>query len=820
MTALVMELVEGEDLSQRIARGAIPPDEALPIATQIAEALEAAHEHGIIHRDLKPANVKVRPDGTVKVLDFGLAKAMEPAGSAPNVSQSPTITTPAMMTRAGVILGTAAYMAPEQAKGKPVDKRADIWAFGAVLFEMLTGTRAFGGADVADTLAAILRADPDWNALPAEVGFPVRTLLRGCLEKDPRRRIADISTALFVLRHQAIGTAADGPAQAGHSVRGGVRRLALFTTAALLLGIAVAGASVWWLTRPVPPSVVRSTLITSGSTALVLSLSGPDVAITPDGARVVYRGDNQLLVRALDQLEPTVLSGLGSPGGVFTSPDGQWVGFFDSFSLLKKVAITGGPPQTVCAIQGIPAGATWRADGTIIFATNAPATGLQRVSAAGGEPIVLTTPDRERGEADHLLPEFLPGGEAVLFTITSVTGGIETAQVAVLDLRTRTSKVLFRGGTHARYVPSGHLVYGVTGALRAVAFDLGRLEVVGTPAPVLEGVVTTLLPAADVAVSANGSLVYVPGGPTGGGQRTVVAVDRQGRTTPLPGLPLDAYQAVKVSPDGKRLALATEDDVWIYDFARANRSKLTNHPAQDRGPLWTPDGQRIIFTSMRAGYPELFWRPADGTGSDERLLTRGKELLDLFATGWSADGKQLLFSEVSPGLSPGIQCAIGQAPIARPADATVLLKNDSCNVAATVSPNGKWIAYASNVAGRPEVYVERYPELGNRQPISTSGLVPLWSPDGSELFFSSPDNRQMLAVAMQSGTTLVAGRPQVLFDIALPAAGRGGGGLYDVGPDGRFLIIRSGQEAVAGTATNLIFVQNWLEELKRLVPVN
>ena len=270
-----------------------------------------------------------------------------------------------------------------------------------------------------------------------------------------------------------------------------------------------------------------------------------------------------------------------------------------------------------------------------------------------------------------------------------------------------------------------------------------------------------------------------------------------------------------MSPDGARLALATDDDVWIYDFARANRSRLTSHPAQDNRPLWTPDGQRIIFTSMRAGYPELFWRPADGTGSDERLLAREKELIDLFATGWSADGKQLLFSEVSPS----IRCAIGQIPIERPADATVLLKNDFCNVAASVSPNGKWIAYASTISGRTEIYVERYPELGDRQPISAAGLYPLWSPDGSELFFSSIDNRQMLAVPVQSGTTFVAGRPQVLFDIELPLS-RGGDWPYDIGPDGRFLMIRSGQEGAAGTATNLILVQNWLEELKRLVPVN
>ena len=412
--------------------------------------------------------------------------------------------------------------------------------------------------------------------------------------------------------------------------------------------------------------MVRTTITTSGSTALTLSGIDRDVAITPDGSRVVYRGNNQLLVRALNQLEPTVLSGLGAPRGVFISPDGQWVGFFDGLSRLKKVAITGGPPVTVCAVarwtRAVPRGAP---DGTIIFATNAPATGLQRVSAAGGEPTVLTKPDRERGEGDHLWPEFLPGGKAVLFTITPASGGIENAQIAVLDLRTGTSKVLIRGGSHAHYVPTGHLVYGVAGTLRAVAFDLGRLEVVGTPAPVLEGVVTTATGAADVAVAANGSLVYVPGVAGGGGRQTVVSVDRQGRASPLPGLPLDSYRDVRVSPDGARLALATQDGCVDYDFARATLSRLTTDPAQDSSPLWTPDGQRIIFTSTRAGYPELFWRPADGTGSDERLLARAKDLLDLRADGWSADGRQLLFTEVSPS----IQCAIGQiadrAPVRR-----------------------------------------------------------------------------------------------------------------------------------------------------------
>lgn len=350
-----------------------------------------------------------------------------------------------------------------------------------------------------------------------------------------------------------------------------------------------------------------------------------------------------------------------------------------------------------------------------------------------------------------------------------------------------------------------------------MAFDLERLEVVGTPAPVLEGVITTASGAADMAVAANGSLVYVPGAGDGGHQ-TVVSVDRQGRASPLPGIPLDTYRDVRVSPDGARLALATLTDVWTYDFARATLSRLTTDLARDTQPLWTPDGQRIIFRSVRAGYSELFWRPADGTGSDERLLTRAKDLIDLIATGWSADGRQLLVMEVSQG-SSGIQCAIGQMPIERPSDVKVLVKNEFCNAFASVSPDGRWMAYESNVSGRPEIFVERYPELGNRQQISTAGgRRPAWSRNGRELFFSSLDTRQMLAVAVQPGTTLVAGRPQRLFEFAM-APIVGGNRTWDLAPDGRFVIIGSGQaEGGDGAPFNLILVQNWTEELKRLVP--
>ena len=734
-------------------------------------------------------------------------------------------------------------MAPEQAKGKPVDKRSDVWAFGCVLYEMLTGKRAFEGEDISDTLAAVLRAEPDWAALPAEVPAAIRLLLRRCLEKDRRKRVADIAAALFVL-DEATGLA--GPAEAGHYVRGDAaqavvgagfsrpdwRRAVLIGAAAVVVTAAIVGAAVWWTTRPASPSVARTTITTSGATALTVNGGDRDVAITPDGSRIVYRGTNQLLVRALDQLEPDVLSGLGAPRGVFISPDGQWIGFFDGGSQIKKVAITGGPPVTIASVAPNPRGATWGPDGTIVFATSAGATGLQQVPAAGGEPTVLTKPDRERGEADHLWPEFLPGGQAVLFTVTAVSGGLDNAQIAVLDLQSGTSKVLVRGGSHAHYVPTGlgspklferdggHLVYGVAGTLRAVPFDLGRLEVVGTPAPVLEGVATTDVGAADMAVAANGSLVYVPGTAGVGGQRTIMSVDSQGRATPLPGIPLDTYRDVRVSPDGARLALATQTEVWTYDFARATLSRLTTDPAEDTKPLWTPDGQRIIFMSRRAGYSELFWRPADGTGTDERLLTRAKDLIDLIATGWSADGRQLVLAEVSQG-SPGVQCAIGQMAIERPSDVQVLVKNEFCNQFAAVSPDGRWMAYQSNVSGRAEIYAERYPELGSRQQISTSGATrPVWSRNGRELLFSSLDNRQMLAVAVQSGTTLAAGRPQVLFEFAtLPGAG--GTRPWDLAPDGRFVIIRSGQAEAGGSApANLILVQNWFEELKRLVPTN
>jgi serine/threonine-protein kinase len=358
-------------------------------------------------------------------------------------------------------------------------------------------------------------------------------------------------------------------------------------------------------------------------------------------------------------------------------------------------------------------------------------------------------------------------------------------------------------------------VYTVAGTLRAVPFDLRRREVSGASVLVQDGVGTTRIGVAQAAISGSGSLVYIPG--AAGARRTVASVDRKGHVSPLPGLPPDIYRQLRVSPDGTRLAFSASGDIWVYDFARAARSPLTTEPGSDTNPVWTPDGQRIIFTSYREGYPELFWRPSDGTGRDERLLTRARDLTNLFASGWSKDGRQLLFNEVPANL----QAAIGHVAVERPSDASVLVQGSFGNARATVHPDGRWMAYETNATGRWEIVVERYPELGNREPISAGGgRDPRWSRDGRELFFSSEDGRQIFTVPVQAGTTFVAGRPRVLLEVAMiPPAG--GDQSYDVAPDGRFLIIRDeGTDESGSTAPSMMLVQNWTEELKRLVPVN
>jgi serine/threonine protein kinase/Tol biopolymer transport system component len=818
--ALVMELVEGEDLAQRLWAGAIPFEDALSIAKQIAEALEAAHDHGIIHRDLKPANIKLRPDGTVKVLDFGLAKLTHPEITADhaNITASPTITTPPLMTSIGVILGTAAYMAPEQAKGHEADKRCDIWAFGCVLYEMLTGIRAFDGEDRTDVLGAVVRLEPNWDALPSDVPPPVRTLLQSCLVKDRRHRVAAISTARFVLEKAASLAAPAGAASATPQPRRPWWRRAVTPVAAALMTSAVVGASVWLLLRPTAGRVTRTTISSSGAAALAIVGGDRDLAITPDGSRIVYVGNQsrQLFVRALDSLEPAAVF-TGAPRGLFVSPDGQWIGFVDNVTTLKKVAVTGGPAVTLATLDGSgPRGAAWAPDDTVIVATNSGATGLQRVDLASGRTTILTRPDRSKGEADHVWPELLPGGRAVLFTIAAVTGGLEAAQVAVLDLQSGARKVLVPGASHAHYVPSGHLIYAAAGSLWAVAFDRTRLETRGTPVLVVREVVTTPTGGVDAMVAGDGTLAYISGRGAGV-NRTLVWVDRQGRETPIPAPPR-AYSQPRLSPDGTRVAVTAQDqevDIWVWDLGRTTLTRVTFDPDFDSYSVWTRDSLRMIFSSQRSGARNLFWQAADGTGTVERLTDSPNQQN---AVSVSPEGQRLIFTETSPKTGEDVM----QLDLNGTHRVTPLLQSPALERNGIVSPDGRWLAYESNESGRFEISVRPFPDVnrGHWQVSTGGGTRPLWAPNGNELVYVSPTGA-LMRVGVERAATWAATPPtQLVKEGYSTTPGSLSGRSYDIAPDGqRFLLIKEGGGAdQTGAPPSLVVVQHWLDELKRLVP--
>ena len=814
--AIVMELVDGDDLSRRIALGPMPLDEALPIARQIAEALEAAHEQGIIHRDLKPANIKVRRDGTVKILDFGLAKAMEPTGAASSsVSASPTITTPAM-TQAGMILGTAAYMSPEQARGKPADKRADIWAFGCVLYEMLTGQRAFDGEGVSETLARVIEREPEWARLPATLSPALRTYLRRCLQKDPRQRVQAIGDVRLVLEG-AFDTAVSQTAAPSFVVQW--RRAALVGVAAIVAGGAIFGTLVWVAMRQAPPPRLSRLEVTPmGTAALSLGWNDRDLAITPDGSRLVYIGNRstQIFVRALDALAPVAVY-TGHPGGVFVSPDGQWIGFVENLGLLKKVAVTGGPAITLATIDTAgPSGSTWGPDDTIIVATNSVTTGLQQIGATGGLT-VLTRPDREQGEADHFWPEMLPGGRAVLFTITALTGGLDAAQVAVLDLQTGVRRVLLRGGTHAHYVPGagregGHLIYAAAGTLRAVAFDLASLETRGPSVTVVSDVVTTLRGGMDAVVAGDGTLAYVSGS-LEGTPRTFVWVDRQGIETPIPAPPRP-YLLPALSPDGSRVAVYANDqghDLWLWDLGRTTLTRLTFADGVDVVQVWTPDGRRLIFTSEQGGVRNLFSQAANSTGPIERLTESPNTQ---YPSAVSPNGRQLIFSESTPETDTDVMAieldgTLRVTPIVR----TALTERNGI-----VSPDGRWLAYEANDSGRFEIYVRPYPDVksGHWTVSTNGGTRPIWARSGQELVYVSPTGA-LMRVGVTSGPSWATTTPTLAVKEGYVTNPNWWGRSFDISPDGqRFLMIKEG--GIDGTTSppSIIVVQHWVEELKRL----
>ena len=818
--ALVLELVEGPTLADRISQGPIPVDEALPIAKQIAEALEAAHEAGVIHRDLKPANIKVRQDGTVKVLDFGLAKALDttPEG---DPSQSPTLT--AAATQMGVILGTAAYMSPEQARGLPVDKRADVWAFGVVLYEMLTGKRPFQGEDVSLTLASVMKSDVNVTVLPADLPETLRTVIRQCLQKDPKRRIRDVGDVSLAMEG-AFETAVSAAAELGATPQVRVWQRPVTLVTALLASLMIGGAATWSFTRPAPPRVARFDV--SPLDEIHISNFSRDVAVSPDGQHVAFvtggtpgAGGEQIHLRALDQLTSTVLASESGVLNPFFSPDSQQVGYYQDGNpsgVLKRVAVQGGPASTIAELPSTLSGASWGADDTIVFGTYGP---LWRVAAVGGEPEQLTTPDAEQGELDHSWPEILPGGEAVLFSMRK--DPVEDSQIAVLSLTTGEQTIVVRG-SHPRYVPTGHVVYGVDGNLWAVPFDLDRLEAVGDAVPVVEGVLTKGSGSASFDLATDGTLVYVVGQGFARAESSLVWVDHEGEET-LTSVPPRQYADLSLSPDGTRAAVqigfGADADVWVAELDRGTLVPLTSSPATDRNPVWSPDGNQIAFASNRAGSWEVLLRAPDGTGEATVLATFDDEVQEVVPWRWSPDGSTLLTT-----VQDATSHDIGTIPSDGSGTWEPLLQSENGEQQPAIAPNGQWIAYTSNESGDYEIYLQRYPELDDKRAVSIGGgTLPVWSPGGRELLYGRggpPTAIMRVAVdpAEDDPSVLVFGAPEFLFEYIYRA--HPFSKTYPLHPDGqRFLMIKpEGASSAGDTSGQIILVQNWFEELTRLVP--
>lgn len=818
---LVMPHLEGQTLAARLEKGPLPLDQALQIASEIADALDKAHLQGITHRDLKPANIMLTKAGA-KLLDFGLAK-LRPKARPISMSGMTRMATSTPPTAQGTVLGTLQYMAPEQVEGEETDARTDVFAFGVVLFEMLTGRKAFTGKTQASLLGAILKDEPPSISTLQPLTPPLLDrVVKKCLAKEPDRRwqsARDLYDELQWIVETGTpvraSTATSPKGVTSATPRARARRVVQLVGGAAFAAVAVAGTGSWLALRSsIPPTrVSRLAIVPTGPATPSVGGNDRDVAITPDGSRVVYVGNNgtQLFVRPLDQLDATVLA-IGAPRGIFVSPDGQWVGFADGTALLKKVALTGGPAVTIGRLEGAgPRGATWMADDTIVFATSG-ARGLLRTSANGGDVTVLTRPDRGRGEISHVFPESLPDGHTVLFTIMPA-GGSDQAQIAALDLTTGTQKIVMRGGSHAHYLPSGHLVYAVGGSLRAVGFDLARLETRGTHVPVVPRLVTTYTGGADFDVAADGTLAYLDG-PGGAlpGNRALVWVDRQGREQPI-AVPSHAWTYPRISPDGARVAVSSADqegDIWVADAARQTLTRFTFDPGLDNYPLWTPDGSRIIFYSQRAAAPSIYWQPADGVGSVEPL-TEGNVSQP---TGISPDGMQLVFNESGTGGIDLMVLSLTRERRVRPLVQTRFSERNG-----VVSPDGRWLAYESDSSGRFEIYARPFPdaERGQWQVSTAGGTRPMWGP-GQELFYVGLEGSLMRVPVEAAGAVWKAGTPAKLLEPRYFGTGSHPGRTYDISPDGqRFLMIKqcSSEQAVP---SQIVVVQHWFEELKRVVP--
>ncbi len=825
--ALVMELAEGEDLSRRISRGPIPVAEALSIARQIADALDAAHEHGIVHRDLKPANIKVGADGTVKVLDCGLAKALDQGSGIPStplraggeqgagdLPNSPTITSPAMTMR-GTILGTAAYMSPEQAAGKTADKRSDLWSFGVVLLEMLTGQRVFQGESTSHVLAAVLTKDPDWTSLPGDTPAAIRKLLRRCLDRDRKRRIADAADARAEIDDALAPAATDvAPAARQRVWAPGIAGLAVDALAASL--------AMWALMQREPESEPVSRLNIALPANLPVTPYGLDreLDVAPDGSFVVYRSGSQglLVIRRFDDLALSPIPGVLNARSPRVSPDGKWIVYFENEGSLRRVAMGGGPSIEVARLAGNPRGASWINDAAILAATANPG-GVWRVPLVGGEPVAVSTPDRSRGEANHSLPHVLPGGRAALITVTLAAG---EQNVAVLDIQTGRLTKVIQNGSDGRYLASGHLLFTSGSGLSVVGFDLQRLETIGDPVKVVDGASVSANGVANAAVTDQGTLVYALGGSAGVAvKRSLAWVDRAGREQPIPA-PARAYVSARLSPDGLSIAAEIREqdgDIWLWNLGRQTLTRLTFETRTEMAPVWSHDGTRIVYSrqaSQVAGAYGLYWKSADGTGTETLI---GGYTSTHVPTAVTPDGRFVVGYQVRPATRRDlVQTPLG-ATTGGPdtSTATGLLETPFDERNGAVSPDGRFLAYQSDETGQFEIHVRPYPLVtSGRWQISTrGGSRPAWTRGGRELVFLDGADHMTAVEVDVAGGSLRAGAPATLFTTvyARPDVYR----TYDVTPDGeRFLVIK--EAADIPTPTSLVVVKNWFDELRRLLP--
>jgi predicted Ser/Thr protein kinase len=818
---LVMELVEGESLKTRLDRGPLSMDDALEAGRQVAEGLEAAHDKGVVHRDLKPGNIMITPDGKVKILDFGLAKAFEGETAGVDIVNSPTIT--AQMTEPGVILGTAAYMSPEQARGRSVDKRTDIWAFGCVLYECLTGRLAFHGETVSDTLAHILKGEPDWAALPADTPAAILVLARRCLQKDIKKRLQHIGDARIEIEEALAHPAVPTPAKRRFSLGWLLASCAAVLLAGVLIGLA--------LRRP-----SQAAAVSKGVTAVIKLEPGTwldgrrseryfqrpsrtALAISRDGSFIVYsaiaenpdpQAKPRLYLRKMDQWLATPIKGTEGAICPFLSPDDRWVGFWADGKLMK-VAIGGGVPVILCDVLR-PFGASWGPDNSIIFPIRED-TGLFKISADGGKPEALTAVKKTENEYSHRLPRHLPGGKALLFTLSKemLDGHPRTA---ILNLETREWRELMEDAADARYVPTGHLVFLRQGTLMAVPFDAAKGELKGQPIPVVADVVQELTgyfsmdnsAAGQFAVSDSGLLVYAPGKMVPPFQDSLVWVDRKGETQPAISYTAP-FHSPRLSPDGTRIAyttLGTEMRVWIYDLERGTPFRLTSEGTSGY-VTWDPKGERLIFNWWRSGHFNLYWQPADGSLPAEQLTAR--ESLPQIPGAMSRDGTTLAFADYTPETDYDV--VLLDVPTRR---VTSLLNSRASETGPAFSPDGRWLAYSSNETGRSEVYVIPVSGPGGKTQISRQGgSAVLWSKMGNELFYRRGNEVWVADTKTEGGFS--SGKPRLLFE--KPGFYSSG---WDLSSDGRRFLMIKLEDRKPQPVTELVLVQNWFEDLKRLVP--